>query len=213
MRRLGSWMMAAAVAVTAAGCGGDRADGGISPTGPMLLVGPTATVTVNCPNQMETGTSATCTAYGYDSNGSYTNSSVSSWSSSNTSVATITSGGVISAVAAGTTTITAVIDGISGTRSATVVNPVPLSATLYGPNSVKPNTQCYWWVTPSGGTGSYSYSWSGGSFGNPSGADYFARSPSSGSFQVTVTVTDANGGTRFVSKNVSVSSSAMACPV
>lgn len=212
MRRLGSWMMAAAVAVTAAGCGGDRTDGGISPTGPMLLVGPTATVTVNCPNQMETGTSATCTAYGYDSNGSYTNSSVSSWSSSNTSVATITSGGVISAVAAGTTTITAVIDGISGTRSATVVNPVPLSATLYGPSSVKPNTQCYWWVTPSGGTGSYSYSWSGGSGGQSWGSDYYTYSPSSGSFTVSVTVTSGlSQVTR--SKTVTVSSSAGICPL
>ena len=144
MRSFAKWMAAIAVAVTAVGCGGDRADGGISPTGPTLLVGPTASVTVNCPTQMETGTSATCTAYGYDSNSSYTNSNVSSWSSSNTSVATITSGGVISAVGVGTTTITAVIDGISGTRGVTVVSPTPPSVSMYGASSVRPNTQSYW---------------------------------------------------------------------
>lgn len=179
----------------------------------MLLVGPTASVTVNCPTQMETGTSATCTAYGYDSNGSYTNSNVSSWSSSNTSAATITSGGGISAVGVGTTTITAVIDGISGTRGVTVVSPTPLSVSMNGASSVQPNTQCYWWAGASGGTPSYSYSWSGGFFGSAWGSEYYATSPSSGSFTVKVTVTDALGATATATRLVTVSSLASICPI
>jgi hypothetical protein len=213
MRHTGRWMAAAALALVAAGCGDEKGAGGITPTGPSF-VGNTATVTVSCPTQMETGTSGSCTAYGYDSNGSYTNSTVSSWSSSNTSAATITSGGAISAVAAGSTTITAVIDGISGTRGVTVVNPNPLSATaIGGPSSVRPNRQCYWWVTASGGTPSYSYSWSGGSSGTSGGSDYYANSPSSGSFTVSVTVSDALGAQVTKSKNVTVSSSAGICPL
>jgi hypothetical protein len=213
MRHTARWMAAAALALVTAGCGGDDGARGISPTGP-LFVGQTASVTVNCPTQMETGTSATCTAYGYDSQNSYTNSNVTSWSSSNTSVATITSGGVISAIATGTTTITAVIDGISGTRTVTVVSPNPLSvSTISGPSSVRPNRQCYWWVSASGGTTPYSYSWSGGSGGQSFGSDYYATSPSSGSFTVSVTVSDALGAQITRSKNVTVSSTAGVCPL
>ena len=204
-----------AAVVLAAGCGGDGSGGGgITPTGPMLLVGPTATVTVNCPTPMETGTSSTCTAYGYDANNIYTNNSVSSWSSSNTSVATITSGGAISAVGAGTTTISAVIDGVTGTRGVTVVNPAPLSVTMGGPTSVKPNVQCYWWANTSGGT--------------PCVRVELERRPQrlgvrlrvlrnlsqlSGSFTVSVTVTDANGATATATKLVTVSTLARTCPV
>lgn len=214
MQRFGKWIAGVAAVVLAAGCGGDGSGGGgITPTGPMLLVGPTATVSVNCPTQMETGTSSTCTAYGYDANNTYTNNSVSSWSSSNTSVATITSGGAISAVGAGTTTISAVIDGITGTRSVTVVNPAPLSVTMGGPTSVKPNVQCYWWANTSGGTPSYGWSWSGGLSGSAFASEYYATSPSSGSFTVSVTVTDANGATATATKLVTVSTLARTCPV
>jgi hypothetical protein len=212
MRRYGKWM-AAVVLVAAAGCGERGSGGAITPAGPSF-VGQTASVTVNCPTQMETGTSGTCTAYGYDSNGSYTNSNVTSWSSSNTSVATITSGGGISAVAAGTTTITAVIDGISGTRSVTVVNPLPLSVTLGGPSTVRPNVQCYWWANASGGTPAYhSWSWTGGLSGSAWNWEYFATSPSSGSFTVTVSVRDQTGAIATASKLVNVSTLAKVCPV
>lgn len=212
MRAFTRWMAGAAVVMVAAGCSGEgMGEGGIGPTGP-LFVGNTASVTVSCPTQMETGTSGTCNAFGYDSNGTYTNSNESSWSSSNTSVATVSSAGAISAVGTGTATISAVIDGITGSTSVSVVAST-LTASISGPSSVKPNTTCYWWATASGGTSPYSYSWSGGSNGSASGADYFATSPSSGTFYVTVTVTDANGGTKFVSKTVTVSSSAMICPV
>ncbi len=47
------------------------------------------------------------------------------WSSSATTVATINSQGLASSVAAGTTTITATLTGISGSTSLTVVNPPP----------------------------------------------------------------------------------------
>lgn len=211
MRRFGQWM-ATVAAVLAAGCGGDGADGGISPTGPSLLVGPTVTVTVSCPTQMETGTSGSCTAYGYDGNGSFTNSSVSSWSSSNTSVATISSGGGISASTAGSTTITAVIDGVSGTKSVTVVNPPPpLKVTLYGPGTIRSNSTCYWWTSVSGGTAPYTYYWYGGSSSWRTDSDFNASA--TGSFYLDVKVTDANGNVAWGSKYVTVSSNAGACPV
>lgn len=209
MQHFGRWMAAATLAFATAACGDSAGTGGISPTGP-LFVGQTASVTVSCPTQMEVGTSGTCTAYGYDSNGSYTNSTVSSWSSSNTSVATITSGGGISAASAGTTTITAVIDGISGTRGVTVVNP-PLSMWMDGPASVRPNARCAWWAVTSGGTTPYTYAWSGGLNPWSWSYEYNATAPSSGSFTVSVTVTDALNATVTVSKVVTVSSSAPLC--
>lgn len=211
MRSFAKCVAGVALAVAAAGCGGDGAEGGISPTGP-YFVGATASVTVNCPTQMETGTSGTCTAYGYDSNGSYTNSSVSSWSSGNASVASITSGGGISAVGAGTAVITAVIDGIPGTRGVTVVNPPP-SVWIDGPVSVRPNTMCAWWAAASGGTTPYTYTWSGPTSNLSHGAEYYGISPASGSFTVSVTVTDANNVTATASKQVTVSSSAPMCPL
>lgn len=211
MRRLGRWAATVAAAVLAAGCGGDGTDGGISPTGPMLLVGPTVTVSVSCPSQMETGTSATCTAFGYDSNNSFTSSTVSSWSSSNTSRATISSSGGISAVTAGSVTITAVIDGVSGSTSVLVVNPPPpLTVSISGPTSIRPNTTCEWMGSASGGTPGYTYDWSGGTTIYEDGGEiYLARG--SASFSVSVIVTDAAGRTASASKSVNVSSNAPAC--
>src|SRR5215213_3738902 len=113
MKRFATWL---AAAVVAAGCGGDGAgNGGIGPTGP-LFVGNTVSVTVNCTTPLQMGQSGSCSAYGYDSNGLYTSSYSSSWSSSNTSVATVFAG-VLTVVGPGTTTIAAVVDGITGSTS------------------------------------------------------------------------------------------------
>jgi hypothetical protein len=209
MRRFGRWM-AVAAAVLAAGCGGDRTDGGISPTGPMLLVGPTATVVVNCPTQMEPGQTGTCVAYGYDSNGTFTNSNVSSWTSSNTGKVTITSGGAVTAVSPGASTITAVIDGISGNKSITVIDPTPV-VTIYGPSSIRPNTTCEWYANVSVVTPGYTADWSGGTTIYEDEYSYLARKTTTGSFYVTLTVTDDDGRTATASKYVNVSSSAPAC--
>jgi hypothetical protein len=208
MRRFGRWMATVVVAVLAAGCGGDGADGGISPTGPMLTV--TASVMVSCPTQMLPGQAGTCTAYGYDSYGTFTNSNVTSWTSSNTSKVTITSGGGVTAVSPGTSTITAVVDGVSGTRSITVIDPTP-SVTIFGPSSIRPNTTCEWAANVSVVTPGYTADWSGGTTIYEDAYSYMARKSTSGSFYVSITVTDDDGRTGSASRLVSVSSSAPAC--
>lgn len=208
--KLGQKWIAAAVVAALAACGGEGGSrSGLTPTAPRLDVGPTTHVTVACPTQMDNGTSGTCTAFGYDANNLFTNSNVSSWSSSNTGVITITSGGAVTAVGAGTSTITAVIDGVSGTTSISV--PAPMTVTIGGPSRIKPNTTCYWWANVSGGTAPYTYSWSGGTMVSVSDADYWAKSAAS--FSLGVTVTDSNSHSVFVSKSVTVSSTAAACPV
>lgn len=66
----------------------------------------------------------------FSATGVYTDSSQqalssATWTSSNTSVATIDNSGLATAVAAGTTTITATSNGISGTATLTVTAPAP----------------------------------------------------------------------------------------
>jgi uncharacterized protein YjdB len=66
------------------------------------------------------GQSATATAVVTDANGTILTDKILAWSSSNSGVATITQSGVITAVAPGTTTITAAGEGKSGTATFTV---------------------------------------------------------------------------------------------
>lgn len=87
-----------------------------------------------------------------------------------------------------------------------------ISVSLNGPSTVRPSVQCYWWADASGGTPPYSYSFSGGLSGFSIGYEYFTTSPSSGSFTVSVTATDALGATATTSQTVSVSSRASICP-
>ena len=61
------------------------------------------------------------------------------WSSSNTAVASVSSQGVVTAVGAGSTTITATIDGVSGTSAVTVSN-VPVAKVDVTPVSPTINT-------------------------------------------------------------------------
>jgi hypothetical protein len=208
-------MGTAALAIVAAACGeGAGARQGASPTAPRLA-GATTHVTVTCPTTMEYGTSATCTAYGYDASNVYTGSTVSSWSSSNTSLATVTSGGVVTAGStSGTVTISAVIDGITGSASISVVAPYSNpTVSIGGPSSVRPNAECLWFATVTGGEAPFTYSWSQtAGTGYSDGADgYYATSSSS--YVLSVTITDNRGNHASASKGITVSSSARICPL
>jgi hypothetical protein len=162
------------------------------PGDPSLLVGPTARVEVYCPTPIEDGNAGQCYAYGYDSAGTYTNSSVSSWWSGNTTVASVSSGGYLSANAVGNATIYATIDGITGWKSVTVTSATPLTVQLQGSETAEAGDyDCYFWATASGGTGSgYTYSWSvSGGWGTASGSTWTGGG--TGDFTLTVTVTDS----------------------
>src|SRR5215212_2399058 len=154
MKHTARWLGALALAAVAGACGegASRSNGAIGPTAPRL-VGATTHVTVSCPTQMEYSTTGTCTAYGYDATNTFTNSTVTSWSSSNTSRATINSGGTVTAgTSSGSVTITAVVDGISGMTSINVVPPyTPPSVTLGGPLSVRSNAECFFNAAASDG--------------------------------------------------------------
>jgi Bacterial Ig-like domain (group 2) len=197
----------AAAVLTAAACGEGRT--ALAPTEPAFSAGPTVTVVVTCPSPIEAGQGGQCTAYGYDANGVYTGYAPSSWSSSNTGVATVSSGGYLSAVAPGTATVSAVVQGIPGSTSVTVLA-ASLSVSISGPSSVQPNRQCEWYASVTGGTAPYTYSWSQ-STGSGSGFDDYYYGSSSNSFTLTVTVTDAAGQSKTASKWVSVSTKAYAC--
>lgn len=81
----------------------------VTPVNPTILVGNTTQMTANA---------------NY-SNGTVTNvSSTATWSSSDTNVATVSSAGVITAVGAGTATITVTVDGVTSTFTVTITAPL-----------------------------------------------------------------------------------------
>ena len=61
------------------------------------------------------------------------------WSSANTAVATVSSNGTVKALAAGKTTITATVDGISGTTALTVSN-IPVGSVSLAPTTASVTT-------------------------------------------------------------------------
>lgn len=182
--------------------------------GPSLTYGPTASVTVRCPSNQENSQSGQCVAHGYDAQGRFTTSSGATWSTSTSSLVSVSSGGLVTAAASGTgtATVSAVISGITGSTNITIRNSAALSVSIEGPSSVRPNVDCAFWANATGGTGSYSYSWSAGSpaTGSATGGEWVGRS--SGNYTLSVTVSDGVS-TANASKNVTVSSGAFVCPL
>ncbi len=176
------------------------------PGDPSLLAGPTAQVIVHCPTPIEQGNGGQCLAYGYDAAGTYTNSTVSSWSSSNASVASVGKGGYLSANAVGNATIYATIDGISGWKSVTVTSATPLTVQLNGSNSAESgDPDCYYWATASGGTGSpYNFTFwtTGGGSGTQSGSTWTGGGTSS--FTLHVQATDSGNNTAQDSISITI---------
>jgi hypothetical protein len=133
-----------------------------------------------------------------------------SWGTSNSSVATVGSSGVVSGIGVGTATVTASAAGISGSAQVSVSQPPSLAVSILGPSSVRSGHSCTWSAGVSGGNAPYSYSWSAsGGSGYASGSDY--TNTSSSSFTLYLTVTDAVGTSQSTSKRVTVSSTAPAC--
>jgi hypothetical protein len=87
-----------------------------------------------------------------------------------------------------------------------------LSASISGPSSVRPFATCEWTANASGGSSPYTFSWYAVSTsGSGPYFDYTNGVADGGSFTVQLTLTDAVGTTRYVNKNVNVSSSAPTC--
>lgn len=126
------------------------------------------------------------------------------WTSSQTNVATITNGGVVTTIAPGTTTFTftRTSDGCSNSLVSTMYNKPTL--TVNQPQ-VCLDSLFQLTATPSGGTGPYSYAWSGPAGFTQSGQNV-VRNPAtlnmSGVYQVTVT--DINGCTNTQQTQISV---------
>ena len=92
------------------------------------------------------------------------------------------------------------------------VPPPVLTVAINGPSQMRPNSQCNYTSTVSGGTPPYSYSWFQGS--TPVGTASDVTVSSTGyltSFQLTLNVTSSDGGQGSQSRTVQISSGAPIC--
>jgi uncharacterized protein YjdB len=118
------------IALTGCGGGGGGEGGGSSSTKTLTSIAVTP-----ADNRLAVGKTQQFTATGSYSDGSTQNLAASvTWSSSNTAVATVDSNGVVTAVAAGSTTITATSGAISGQTTLTVPSKTLVAITITHPN-------------------------------------------------------------------------------
>ncbi|HSM05368.1 MAG TPA: Ig-like domain-containing protein [Longimicrobiales bacterium] len=108
----------------------------ISATATISVVEPgVATVTIAPPEaELVVGQTRAFTATAQDADGNVLEGRTVTWSSSNTSAATISAAGVVTAVAPGSSTIEAVVDGVSATAAVTVI-PVAVASVTVTPSA------------------------------------------------------------------------------
>lgn len=87
----------------------------------------------------------------------------------------------------------------------------PLSVEILGQSPIRPNTNCEFWASATGGSGTYLYTWTKTSpaIGTPSGAYWTGRSSASFSLRVSVSDGVTTAADTFA---VTVSQSAPSCP-
>src|SRR4029079_3751827 len=90
----------------------------VAPTSPSIIAGQTATLTATVK----------------DISGTIVTDRTIAWSSSDNSIATVSSAGVVTGVKPGTATITATAEGKSGTATATIL-PVPVATVDVSPTA------------------------------------------------------------------------------
>ena len=173
---------------------------GPAPTLSSLAVTP-ATPTIS------TGSTQAFTATGTYAGGSTQNlTSQVAWSSSSTSVATINSTGLATAVNAGSTTISATLGTVAGSTTLTVQT-TPLTITTASLSGGKLNVAYTATLTASGGTTPYTWSIASGALPTglslTSGTGVISGTPTAtGTFSFTAMVTAANG--QSVTKSLSI---------
>ncbi len=124
-------LLASTVTLNACGGGGDGGGGGGPPTQPGVVT--VASVSVSPSDQtLAPRQTAQLTATVKDAQGNALSGHSVDWSSSSSSVVTVSSAGLVTAVAAGSATITATSEGKSGTAQVTVIAPVA-TVTLAAP--------------------------------------------------------------------------------
>jgi hypothetical protein len=88
-------------------------------------------------------------ANAYTSSGSQDVTSQATWQSSNDSIATVSSGGLVSARSAGLVVITAIYQGSSGPAGISIATPVNVTGTWRG-SSVNPTSDITWTLSQAG---------------------------------------------------------------
>jgi uncharacterized protein YjdB len=130
--------------------------GGMSDTATVTVIPvPVASVSVSpSPASMSVGQTLQLTATPKDASGNPLSGRVVTWSSSNTAVATVGGNGLVAAIAAGATTITATSEGASGTSGITV-STVPVASVTVTPSpaSVQVGSTVQLTATPNDGSG------------------------------------------------------------
>jgi len=119
-------------------------------TASVTVTEPVATVTVTpATASVQAGSTVQLTATPRDTNGNTLSGRTITWSSSNTTMATVSAGGVVTARTAGSATITATSEGRSGT-SAITVTPAPVASVTVSPatTSVAPGGTVQLSATP-----------------------------------------------------------------
>ncbi|MEO8333655.1 MAG: Ig-like domain-containing protein [bacterium] len=84
---------------------------------------PITRVTVAVLATLSRGDSVSASAVAYDGGGSIVTGRAVTWSSRNAAIATVSSSGKVTAVSAGTTIIDALVDGVTGSATVTIVGP------------------------------------------------------------------------------------------
>jgi plastocyanin len=129
LRRSTSRILLAAALLSLASCGGDKSTGPGTPPGPATET--IARVDVSAPvTTLATGQAVQLVAVARNASGGAIGSVTPSWTSSALTVATVNSSGLVTGVAAGSTTITASADGRSGALTVTVTSNAGVLATI-----------------------------------------------------------------------------------
>jgi hypothetical protein len=170
------------------------------------------------PTTVYTGGTRQLTATAKDQYGAAMTGQAFTWSSSNTSVANVSSSGVVNGITAGSVTITASAGGKSGSVSVTVSSSPP-SVWITGPSSVTRYQSAQYTAAANGGSTPYTYQWrsrQGSSYAWGNWQNWYGTGSTNYTFasvsgcgitrnQIEVLVTDANGSTATSSFTTTVS--------
>jgi len=191
----------------AAACGEDRAPLSPESAKPHFVI---TQVSVTCPDTISVGQGSQCQAYAYDQNNNLVSNASITWGTTTPSPISVSGTGGITGLAVGNAVVQATADGVTTSRNV-YVKP-GLSVSIYGPGSVKRfSDSCTWGASVSGGTYPYTFDWSAsGGSGTESGS-YFTGSVISAYMTLNVTVTDANGVQKTVSRIINANASSNVC--